>query len=582
VRFLKIMKESFSDEILSAYVDGELFPQERGDVERWLESNSAARAKVEDFRRLSGLFSGLPRTEVPQEFPTTVMQQAERRMLLPETQAVATRRQFIGRWALTFGVTGATAAILFVAVSLALRDPGAPGAGLARNEPVPPNRVAESRRSSQERQSGAHLARSESERTNSKQLESFRASPRSSDAAAPEEAPAAGPAGGSPRRLTARRADAKKDAASPAGPAVGAPLGDDLPQLAKFNQAIEELSDADADPDLVPVVKVYVADVAEGMVLLQTIFDDNDVPSDGESQPTDEAGQKPVSPDRALMKAAETEALYVVAEPRQLIAAFTAMLSREPSAVRLAVEEPIEIAALDARLQERMKELSPGEIGRESTRRAVGREDGDGLELTARDKRPAPADGKPTADQSEKDSAKAGVKSDTKPPTNAARSSSDQVAEKKPKAAARPEPAEPQIKSKQAEVARSGKSDGSRKPALDARQTNERATDPTAADELAASQNGRGQSRQLVVPMPEAIRKRTESTDLKLRSSGDAEKTEKLLASGAASADRRAEKAKTPAEAESSQHPAQLVRVLIVIEREPAEPAAPPAKPADD
>src|SRR5579864_1677183 len=141
------MKEPFSDEILSAYIDGELSPRERSEVESWLETSSAAREKLDDFRRLSTLFDGLPRADVPSEFPSTVLQLAERRMLLPESRVVSagvlsarvvSARRRIGRWVLAGGVSIASAAILFLIVSLALRDPGGPNAERAGNQrPAP-------------------------------------------------------------------------------------------------------------------------------------------------------------------------------------------------------------------------------------------------------------------------------------------------------------------------------------------------------------------------------------------------------------------------------------------------------------
>src|SRR5260221_6011492 len=88
------MRERFSEEILSAYVDGELPPRERAEVEQWLEDSPEARQRLEGFRRLSTLFANLPRIEIPLEFPTRVLQLAERRMLLPWTVARSARRRF--------------------------------------------------------------------------------------------------------------------------------------------------------------------------------------------------------------------------------------------------------------------------------------------------------------------------------------------------------------------------------------------------------------------------------------------------------------------------------------------------------
>src|SRR5216684_4099944 len=119
------MKQPFSDEILSAYVDGELSAQERAEVEAWLESNSAAREKLDDFRRLSGLFASLARTEVPREFPTKVLQLAERRMLLPDVAGV-TKSLRLRRWAFAIAAPVASAAVLVLMLQSHLRGPAAP------------------------------------------------------------------------------------------------------------------------------------------------------------------------------------------------------------------------------------------------------------------------------------------------------------------------------------------------------------------------------------------------------------------------------------------------------------------------
>src|SRR5262249_30057854 len=129
------MKHPYSEEILSAYVDGELTDQERAEVEHWLESSPGARERLEDFRGLSRLFAGLPRTEVPQEVPTKVLQLAERRMLLPEATANSGRRRLRG-WMIAVGAPLASAAALLICLKLQFRDP-APGKLGGRSLPLP-------------------------------------------------------------------------------------------------------------------------------------------------------------------------------------------------------------------------------------------------------------------------------------------------------------------------------------------------------------------------------------------------------------------------------------------------------------
>src|SRR5262245_23161186 len=117
------MNEHFSDEILSVYVDGELTERERVAIERWLETSPAARDRVDELRRLSKLLAGLPRTEVPHEFPTTVLQLAERRMLLPEAKTLS-RAQRGRRWLLAALAPLASAAVLLLLLQNHLPDRG--------------------------------------------------------------------------------------------------------------------------------------------------------------------------------------------------------------------------------------------------------------------------------------------------------------------------------------------------------------------------------------------------------------------------------------------------------------------------
>src|SRR5262249_31294576 len=83
----------------------------------------------------SRLFASLPRTEVPQEFPTKVLQLAERRMLLPEAGVNSTKRRRL--WILGAGASlTASAAVLLICLQLQSGDP-APGNPGGRHLPLP-------------------------------------------------------------------------------------------------------------------------------------------------------------------------------------------------------------------------------------------------------------------------------------------------------------------------------------------------------------------------------------------------------------------------------------------------------------
>ena len=56
------------DELLSAYIDGQLSADELRDVEEWLERDPAARAMVDELRNVSSMVQSLPRETVPESW----------------------------------------------------------------------------------------------------------------------------------------------------------------------------------------------------------------------------------------------------------------------------------------------------------------------------------------------------------------------------------------------------------------------------------------------------------------------------------------------------------------------------------
>ncbi|NOZ40625.1 MAG: hypothetical protein GXP24_10430 [Planctomycetes bacterium] len=81
--------EFLSDEFLSAYVDGELTSEELAQVEQRLADDPQARQLVDELRALSQELQSLPRQAVGDDLQTTVMQRAERAMLLGTEEARA-------------------------------------------------------------------------------------------------------------------------------------------------------------------------------------------------------------------------------------------------------------------------------------------------------------------------------------------------------------------------------------------------------------------------------------------------------------------------------------------------------------
>lgn len=69
------------DDLLSAFLDGELSAEERAQVERLLSESPDDRQTLEEFRALSGELKGLARHKLDEGFAERVLRQAERQML---------------------------------------------------------------------------------------------------------------------------------------------------------------------------------------------------------------------------------------------------------------------------------------------------------------------------------------------------------------------------------------------------------------------------------------------------------------------------------------------------------------------
>lgn len=80
-------REELSDELLSAYLDGELSGDERREVERLLSEDPARRQALEELQALSGDFQTLPRYELAEDFYQRVLAVAEQRSLTGDEEA---------------------------------------------------------------------------------------------------------------------------------------------------------------------------------------------------------------------------------------------------------------------------------------------------------------------------------------------------------------------------------------------------------------------------------------------------------------------------------------------------------------
>ncbi|MHB8972172.1 MAG: anti-sigma factor family protein [Pirellulaceae bacterium] len=78
------MTSPFSDELISAYLDGELTVQEQAYVEEQLRENADLRRMCDELRALRATLQAMPVAEPPANFAERILRQAERRMLLDD------------------------------------------------------------------------------------------------------------------------------------------------------------------------------------------------------------------------------------------------------------------------------------------------------------------------------------------------------------------------------------------------------------------------------------------------------------------------------------------------------------------
>jgi negative regulator of sigma E activity len=77
------MQNQFSDELISAYLDGEVTADERAQVEQTLRDSSEHRHMYDELRTLRSSLQSLPRCQLDEGFSDRVLRRAERAMLEP-------------------------------------------------------------------------------------------------------------------------------------------------------------------------------------------------------------------------------------------------------------------------------------------------------------------------------------------------------------------------------------------------------------------------------------------------------------------------------------------------------------------
>ena len=115
------MNEKFSNELISAFFDGEVSPNERAEAQRQIASSSETRREFQEIQSLSKLLQDMSHDAAPYEFSEEVLQAAQRKMLLGETGPAGTphsERRSLNRLWHGIVALSAMAAVLFVAVWL--------------------------------------------------------------------------------------------------------------------------------------------------------------------------------------------------------------------------------------------------------------------------------------------------------------------------------------------------------------------------------------------------------------------------------------------------------------------------------
>ncbi len=97
------MNHPVPDELISAYFDGEVSPDERGEVERLLESSSELRQQLDETSKLSALLHSFPRESAPRELAANVQKQVNAATQPALAIAQATTRRSLRREWTAFG-----------------------------------------------------------------------------------------------------------------------------------------------------------------------------------------------------------------------------------------------------------------------------------------------------------------------------------------------------------------------------------------------------------------------------------------------------------------------------------------------
>ena len=108
-----IMNQPVPDELISAYFDGEVTPEERSEVERLLEASPEFRQLLDETSRLSALLHSFPREAAPPELAVNVQKQVQHAVQVPSFPNSNNRRSLRREWtAFSVGILATVASLL--------------------------------------------------------------------------------------------------------------------------------------------------------------------------------------------------------------------------------------------------------------------------------------------------------------------------------------------------------------------------------------------------------------------------------------------------------------------------------------
>jgi anti-sigma factor RsiW len=129
------MTRDLPDELLSAYLDGEVSAQERAAVEAHLANSDADRQLLAELRSLRRDMAMLPAASVSPDFAQRVVQAAvaAKAAVSPATTVSRSNKRSRGTWLWTTAAAGATAAGLLLALTFWRPDPNPVAGGPTTN-----------------------------------------------------------------------------------------------------------------------------------------------------------------------------------------------------------------------------------------------------------------------------------------------------------------------------------------------------------------------------------------------------------------------------------------------------------------